>query len=1765
MREFKVNEYITLKLEDDRTKIYVKRRCVHSLDSRYTFSNAKTKENVLKEFEESCLRIKRWVDQGYDVTLLPNSVAFPLLNDLMKLGVPISNKMFKDILLKGFLEGVDVPYLLANNYLNYFDKEELDQLFNINNINKFSGGKISPYYMKKVKDVAENFFKLLLKNDIRHYIESENRQIFETILCEDLLDEFSEKELQEFDLKKLEELIFKLLIDHLNYYIENYYYLEDVFQNLQKISKFFFFRATESPLNFFQRFFVKMGAEQKSAFISYLLFDQNHINQVIFEKIHLDLKDLDWDKICKTILENFSHAYGSYKKNVKLNEIMIKQLEQQSIPFLYNISREIKNYLHKITLNYRGLYDDLPFNAFGVILENNPTILRNFLSKYYNDLNSEEKCLLMTTFIVNQGSPEILISSLKDIYNQLDLLELSEVVSKVIFYSSDQNIEETSIEELGELGVKLLLNLLMKGEFDFEYRDSIGRMTTSIIEDQKDSFKSILIDYLITCFKENRYQEIANLLDTEVVKLLNKEELLKIINSSKENFFKIINKMYHEKCIPYRLEYFLSKMGSEGGDLIFKFTQKHDYLDYMDGIMREMGEDLIDPFIKNVVINEYDYKYSDWGYHFVEEFFKIFNKKKLNRIFEEKEFSLIDRLIQSYFPSSYSQEIIMFLIKAYEHLDEKIIEQIHRKLPKNIKKEIELHFRQAQEWANASTIRKFNEILKLIGRQDEILMDTLFFLKDVLGIPIFEDLEDILKNHEFSFPKKLVETLSELKILLEENIDLFCPENYGSEEKYYINDLFYEFEKFLQYIIFGYYSTDLNQMIIQMAHFFEGIVILNKIIYSKVERDFEYEDIDKLRNKNYKYYKGQGTFLEEPIWMEKHKILCKKLHLKPRSYPAIRVRWWNDEKWNNYIKNRNNNLQQEFAYYFAKRRYAYQIIQKMSFEIIDDQLVLKTSNKLVNDEINQLIKFNEKSCKFKLNMDNIITGLSLPRNYYRECALEFLHKIKSENISKSVSEFVNELSHQKIEQLKRNLVYALAHKDRKEREWAAKQFGLIELKYQNMTYNQILQDLNEEYKAILISRLGDHFEIRSNLEKLEYEQVKSLIEALIAINTEASALKLRNQVYYIKYQDLNEKVNHFLRNIQKSIINKVEEESYCKYPEHLKFKEAEITEAYNLQRNFGHSKKITCLQISPDGKNIITASYDNTIRIWDLKTGKQLKIFKDEVYRNNLIVSINGERIIYCSKHTGYQEIKELDLKSEKFIKVMKFQNIFTVPYKIGNNKMILFTLNPDIGFEIRDYETGNLFQVIKGKFRKSISFLITSDEKFLIYCDFTLDINFIDLNSGNYIYKIKNETLFGGKNRILASTSDGKHLITTYHNNHIKIWDIHLKALIKNIVAHSGVISSIIISPDNKYIITASDDKTIKMWDLKKLMLVKEIKEINGNHSIVAITPNGDNLIIAASNYFEVYNINSGKKLYSTSIGRIYYDNSPIVMITPDGKRILNIIYGSINIWEMGTGKQLMSFKFGGINKIAISQNSKYIVCGLNDWSIKVVDLSTGNLISTCSGHKHGIRDVTISRDNSIIASSSIDGTVRLWDFKTGNLLYTFFSVSLKLIAEEEWEQHQDEINRVLISPNMRYIAAGSVNKHIVLWNYYTKKELYRFDLFDKIMFTMFFTPDDKYLLINSRNLIEIWDLETGIKFRTLELMELKDVFSIKDKRIFLCGTNGFNILLFDLKNNHTIGLIKLNQKIKTIQYIPDSTSFMAHCDGDDVFILNFSDFLNN
>ena len=130
-----------------------------------------------------------------------------------------------------------------------------------------------------------------------------------------------------------------------------------------------------------------------------------------------------------------------------------------------------------------------------------------------------------------------------------------------------------------------------------------------------------------------------------------------------------------------------------------------------------------------------------------------------------------------------------------------------------------------------------------------------------------------------------------------------------------------------------------------------------------------------------------------------------------------------------------------------------------------------------------------------------------------------------------------------------------------------------------------------------------------------------------------------------------------------------------------------------------------------------------------------------------------------------------------------------------------------------------------------------------------------------------------------------------------------------------------------------------------------------------------------------------------------------------------------TIKLWEMPSGNLLntMMGHESTVLSVCFSPDGRLLASGSWDYSIKLWEVPSGKLLNTLKEHFNSVSSVRFSPDGRLLASGSWDGTVKLWEMPAGKLLNTLTG-------------HADSVIRVCFSPDGRLLASGSSDKTIKL-----------------------------------------------------------------------------------------------------------------------------------
>jgi WD40 repeat protein len=253
----------------------------------------------------------------------------------------------------------------------------------------------------------------------------------------------------------------------------------------------------------------------------------------------------------------------------------------------------------------------------------------------------------------------------------------------------------------------------------------------------------------------------------------------------------------------------------------------------------------------------------------------------------------------------------------------------------------------------------------------------------------------------------------------------------------------------------------------------------------------------------------------------------------------------------------------------------------------------------------------------------------------------------------------------------------------------------------------------------------------------------------------------------------------------------------------------------DLRTPEGHVSAIVAAQFTPDGNQIVTASYDTTTRLWDAKTGKEIHRFEGHI-RNIESLSLSGDGKL-AATGDSFGWIHVWDLPGKKQVARFKHTDLYYSAYGLS----------------------------------------FSPDGKELAVTGMSLTANIFDVKSQKLVRSMRG---YDGLESVghweLCWSPDGKTLAGIGGGyDSVYLWDPALGNLLAFTAPVKGRIMGFSYSPDAEVVAYWADEK-VRMLSLKNYKLVREIPNVRFGPT--AFSPNGKWLCAGA----KLYEYATGKEL---------------------------------------------------------------------------------------------------------------------------------------------------------------------------------------------------------------------------------------------------------------------------------------------------------------
>ncbi|KAJ3250144.1 hypothetical protein HDU77_006938 [Chytriomyces hyalinus] len=327
---------------------------------------------------------------------------------------------------------------------------------------------------------------------------------------------------------------------------------------------------------------------------------------------------------------------------------------------------------------------------------------------------------------------------------------------------------------------------------------------------------------------------------------------------------------------------------------------------------------------------------------------------------------------------------------------------------------------------------------------------------------------------------------------------------------------------------------------------------------------------------------------------------------------------------------------------------------------------------------------------------------------------------------------------------------------------------------------------------------------------------------------------------------------------------------------------------------YSHSRLVSAVCVSPDGRWIASASYDCTVRIFEAETGRLYRILEghtDQVW--NLSISSDSAFIV----SGGHDETaKTWILQTGECVKTTHAKTFGINRLAITRDGSKLISIQTSDGSVLVRW---NVQHETEGKDADSEGVLwkFVGHQGAVGCVAVTVDGNMVasggiddctvrlwDLVSGKGIRTLDGHGIGGVQ--CVTFSGDGKVLVSGGADETCRVWDVQSGRCLKIFTGHEGCINSVAITSDGRRLVSGSDDQTVRVWELK------------------LDNPTSSSLDMSMS---------SSRTAHSPSLNSNPYAKTiEAIKITSAGDAVISAgVDDLIHVWHAETGALLRSFEY--------------------------------------------------------------------------------------------------------------------------------------------------------------------------------------------------------------------------------------------------------------
>ncbi|MCB2156142.1 protein kinase [bacterium] len=492
-----------------------------------------------------------------------------------------------------------------------------------------------------------------------------------------------------------------------------------------------------------------------------------------------------------------------------------------------------------------------------------------------------------------------------------------------------------------------------------------------------------------------------------------------------------------------------------------------------------------------------------------------------------------------------------------------------------------------------------------------------------------------------------------------------------------------------------------------------------------------------------------------------------------------------------------------------------------------------------------------------------------------------------------------------------------------------------------------------------------------------------------------------------------------------------------------------------------HTEEVANAHFSPNGKQIITASYDNTAIVWDRETGRVVVVLGEhELGVSDALFSPSGGRILTVS-HDGQAGIWEANTGRLRMMLNGHEGGLTACAWSPDGRRIA--TGSQDRTVRIWDSTTGFELVQLQGHEEELSHVTFSPDGALIATTSLDRTVRVWQASTGRQLAVLSRQAVpfcpprYSPRGTILASSGG---------DDAIQIWAPSGQPEEFRLEGHEEEVLGLDFDPKGRFIATGSRDRTARLWDAGNGREFLDMDDQDREVSSVAFFPDGERLAVATFDQSAyVYDVRTGERL-STLKG--HERELSTIDVAEGAIRILTCSFdGTARLWKANEEEPyaILEGHEGPVLVGCFNDDGDLVVTGSSDQTARIWNANTGELIHVLRGHNGSITAAAFGKSNKRLATGSSDNRIRLWDVQTGK--------------PQQWlVGHDGRILDLDFHPDGDYMVSTSDDGTFRLWDVTTGREMVRLsDPYGAVTHARFSPSGRQLATANRVGSVRVWE----------------------------------------------------------------------------------------